>query len=114
MNLTHSFRRVAAVLIAAVALTLAVPAAAQATDTAEKSGHKKCPAGQQVRVYSVSQGGQVSHYWEATNDNYGSDTRAPKMWGVDLQTFTLERDVYWRAVVKGPRAVLQTAGAACY
>lgn len=116
MKLKHNFRRVAAAFLAAGALTFAVPAAAaaQATESIEKSGHTTCPAGQQVRVFSVSNGGHVSQYWSATNDAYGSDVRAQKLWGVDMQTFTLERDVYWRVVVEGIRPTLHTAGGACF
>lgn len=84
-----------------------------------RSGHKVCPRGQQVRVWSFvgSQGGTVSHSWYSDyGPTHDTDSWSLPSWGFqDNQTFTLQRDVYWtvRAVSASGRTPTISAGAAC-
>lgn len=105
-------RTAAAAGVAGLALSALAPLTATA-ETADTSGHKRCPVGQQVRVHSFTGGDKVTHYWSTDTGKYGHETREIVVGSVDTQTFTLQRDVYWRVVVEGPVVALH-AGAKCY
>lgn len=105
-------RIAAAAGVAGLALSGVAPLTASA-ETQDISGHKRCPAGQQVRVHSFTGGDTVTHYWSTDTGQYGHETRDIGIGSADTQTFTLQRDVYWRVVVEGPVVALH-AGAKCY
>lgn len=108
----HAVRTAVAAGVSGLVISGLAPLAA-AAETVDQSGHKVCPAGQQVRVWSVTQGDNVKHHWYSDNGTYGTDAREIGLMGADTQTFTLQRDVYWRVVVEGPRTSI-AAGAECY
>ncbi|HLR96486.1 MAG TPA: hypothetical protein VK053_18320 [Jiangellaceae bacterium] len=113
MAAKHHILRTAAVGLATVAVTATASVAAHAASD-EESGHLTCPAGTQVRVWSLAGGDEVTHYWYSDNGKHGADVREIVGFGaVDSQTFTLERDVYWRVVAEGTRPNVE-AGAECH
>lgn len=109
----HLIRTAVITGAAGMVLSGLAPATASAA-TDEASGHKICPAGQQVRVWSFTQGDTVTHYWFSDNGTHGNESRDIGMMGEDTQTFTLQRDVYWRVVVEGEVDTHLAAGAECY
>lgn len=109
----HMMRTAVAVGVAGLAFSSLAPVTASADEIVSKSGHKVCPAGQQVRVWSLSWGESVKHHWYSDNGTYGTDARDILIGPVDTQTFTLQRDVYWRVVAEGPRPNIE-GGAKCY
>lgn len=93
--------------------TTALPAHA---GTVDQSGHKVCPVGKQVRIYSYAStgfNGKITHYWSAVDDHYGHKVWKPGLPPTDSQTFTLHRNVYWRVVAEGSRPKIMSAGARC-
>lgn len=80
----------------------------------DESGHKVCPPGQQVRIYSAQTGGiaKLTHYWSAADSHYGHKVWDPISLSTN-HTFTLHSNVYWRVVAKGARPVIHRAEAIC-
>lgn len=99
--------------VPALMLTMALPAQAEIVD---KSGHKVCSPGQQVRIFSYAAtgfDGKITHYWMAANDQYGHKVWEPGLPPTDSQTFTLHNNVWWRVVAEGSRPTIMSAGARC-
>jgi|SRR5690625_2973592 len=115
MATKHHLLRSAVVGFGAVVMTATASITAQANESAEESGHLTCPPGTQVRVWSLAWGDEVTHYWYSDNGQHGADVRDldPYLGPGDTQTFTLQRDVYWRAVAEGTRPNI-SAGAECH
>ena len=116
MAAKHHILRTAAVGFAAVAVTATASVTAQAAHVDEESGHLTCPPGTQVRIWSNAGGDTVTHYWYSDNGKHGSDVWdiSHRLGPVDNQTFTLQRDVYWRVVAEGPMPPNIFAGARCH